>query len=348
MKKSYFTILVACLFLVQGIAQQVLETQRSLVTKRTADWCTNCGTYGWTYFENAIEQNGGKAVYIAAHYSGGLSIGVADDLTVNFGGGYQPRFFFNALDQGVSSGNVATKLASLKTQIDNAFVAAPIANAGFDPIYKNGEIQVAAKVKFFQADQGDFYLGMYLLEDHVTAYQESIGDDAVHRKLLRFSFTEDSFGQPITNGNVTAGQEFNLNFALPIGDPTGYEYEVVGIIWKKEGSKYLPINVWSNTEITIQTVSDVLDPAPQNALQVYPSVAKHQTTISVESVENQPVAQLEVFDMTGRRVAVLLDGKLDAGNATFELNEETIGGKGLYFVQLKTPGFTKTAKVIFQ
>ncbi len=346
MKKNTFTLLVACLFLVQGIAQQVLQEQRSLVTKRTADWCPNCGTYGWTYFKEAIQQNGDKAVYIAAHYSGGLSVGAANDITENFGGGYQPRFFFNQTDQGVLSSNVTTKLTSLKTQIDAAFETAPIANTGFQPIYKDGEIQVAAKVKFFQAAQGDFYLGMYLLEDNVTAYQASIGNDALHRKLLRFAFTTETFGEPITNGDVAAGQEFDLNFALPIGDVSGYDYEVVGIVWKKEGSKYLPVNVWSTNEIEVVSETTIIE--PKNGLLIYPSVTKQQSVVEIASIENQPNAQLEVFDLKGRRVAVLLDGELKAGSSRFELNREMLGGNGLYFVQLKTPGFVKTEKVVFQ
>ena len=79
MNKNTFTLLIACLFAMQAIAQQVAQVQRSIVTKRTADWCPNCGTYGWTYFKDAIEQNGDKAVFIAAHYSGGLAAPAANE-----------------------------------------------------------------------------------------------------------------------------------------------------------------------------------------------------------------------------------------------------------------------------
>lgn len=346
MKKSSFTILIAVLFLMKGIAQQVEETQRSLVTKRTADWCPYCGTWGWNYFKNAIEENGDKAVYMAAHYDGGLYDPAAEEITDNWGGFYQPKFFVNEKEQGVTSGNGTAKLAYLKSQLDSLSNLAPIANTGFEPTYENGELKVAAKVQFFQAAQGDFYLGIYLLEDHVTAYQASIGANAVHRHLFRHSFTEETFGQPITNGNVAAGQAFFLDFSTPVDEITGHEYEIVGIIWQKQGDKYIPVNVWSTNQI--ESVSAVSDPLSQNRMVVYPTVASQQVSVQVESIENQSVVQLEVFDMTGRRVAVLLDGPLSAGVSQFELNKENLVSNGLYFVQLKTPGFVETRKVVFQ
>ncbi|MBI1223763.1 MAG: Omp28-related outer membrane protein [Bacteroidetes bacterium] len=348
MKKNYFVLLVACLFLAKGIAQQVVEQQRSLVTKRTADWCPYCGTWGWNFFENAIDQNGNKAVYMAAHYSGALSTPAATAITENLGGGYQPRFFLDGTDQGVAAGNVNTKLPELQSKINTAFVQAPIVNCGFEPVYENGEIKVAAKVKFFQAAQGEFYLGIYLLEDHVTAYQASIGADAVHRHLFRSSFSEETYGQLISNENVDAGQEFSLNFALQTESPTSHEYEVIGIIWNKEGDKYVPMNVWSTTQIEIATVSSVQDPANKFELKIVPTVASQQTQINLETLENLSEAQLEVFDISGRRVAVLLDGQLSAGNSSFKLDRGMVGGAGLFMVQLKTSGFVKTEKVVFQ
>ncbi len=346
MKKSTFTLLLALLFLVQGIAQQVEQQQRSLITKRTASWCTFCGTWGWTFFESAIAQNDDKAVLMAAHFSGLLLNDAAAEITDNFGSFAQPRFFFNEADQGVNSSNGTSRLASLKALVDEAYGQAPIVNSGFEPYYSNGEIKVNAKVKFFQAAQGDYHLGIYLLEDNVVGFQQSIGNNAVHKRVLRTSFTEQTFGQPITNGSVNAGQEFGLNFGLPIGDPTGYNYEVVGIIWKKEGTKYIPVNVWSTK--TISMVSGILDPAPENSIAVAPSPASGFTFVHVESIDNQPVAQLEVFDVKGRRVAVLLDGPLKAGRSRFRLDSEVLSGSGLYIVQLKTPGFVKTEKVVFQ
>lgn len=348
MKKSTFTILLAFLFLVQGIAQQVEQQQRSLITKRTADWCPYCGTWGWAFFKAAIEQNEDKAILMAAHYDGGLANPAAEEITDNFGGFYQPKFFLNETQLGVTSGNVIAKLEYLKPLVDSIFEVAPVANCGFDLTYENGELKADAVVKFFQAAQGEYYLGLYLLEDSVVAYQNSIGPNAIHRHLFRFPFTEETFGQPIANGDVSAGQEFDLNFALPIGDPTGYNYEVVGIIWKKEGDKYKPVNVWSNDNIQVVVVSGTTTEVPGDRLVVGPTMATETANIFTQLVDEQPVATIDVVDVNGRVVATVYNGALKKYQPYFQLNKNQVGGAGLYFVRLRTPGLVLVEKVIFQ
>ncbi|MBK9012989.1 MAG: T9SS type A sorting domain-containing protein [Saprospiraceae bacterium] len=348
MKKNYLVLLVACLFLVKGIAQQVEQKQRILVTKRTADWCPYCGTWGWTYFENAIEQNGENAVFMAAHYDGGLYDPAAKEITDNWGGFYQPKFFANEMEQGVTASNVTAKLAQLKFQLDILGTIAPIANCGFEPVYENGDIKVAAKVKFFgplQA-QGEFYLGIYLLEDHVTAFQASIDSNAVHRHLFRESFTTETFGKLIVNGNVDAGQEFSLDFALPVSEITGHEYEVVGIIWLKNGDKFIPVNVWSTDDISLVSGVSVIEPT--NEVLVVPTVTINAARIIVQSIEDQPVATVDVLDVNGRIVATLHDGFLKKRYSDFDLDWNLVGQSGLYFVRVTTPTFVLVEKVIFQ
>ncbi|MCU0346472.1 MAG: T9SS type A sorting domain-containing protein [Saprospiraceae bacterium] len=345
MKKQSFTFLVAALFLVQGMAQQVEQQQRSLITKRTASWCTFCGTWGWSFFENAIEQNEEKAILLAAHYSGDLVVDAAADITSNFGGVSQPRFFFNQTDHGVSSGNSAAKLTALKALVDAAYEQAPVANSGFDPVYVNGEIKVNAKVKFFQAAEGEYFLGMYLLEDNVVSFQQSVGNNAVHKNIMRFSFTDDSFGLPIVNGSVTANQEFDLDFALPIGDPAGKDYEVLGIIWKKENGKYIPVNVWSNDNIAL--VSNTSVENPKYEMIVYPTVTSEVAGIDVQLIEDQPLASIDVFDAKGNLVTNVHKGSLKKQGNSFQITKAQVGASGLYFVKITSPAFVGVKKVIF-
>lgn len=92
MNKKTFMLLVAALFIMKAAAQQVEEVQRTLITKRTASWCINCGTWGWTLFDGLVADNEDKSVLIAAHYDGDLENAAAEEITDNFGGFYQPRF----------------------------------------------------------------------------------------------------------------------------------------------------------------------------------------------------------------------------------------------------------------
>ncbi len=345
MKKSTFTFLLAFLFLMQGIAQQVVQEQRLLITKRTASWCPNCGTWGWTLFENLLEDNHEKAVLIAAHYDGVLATAAGETITDNFGGFYQPRFFVDETDQNANSGNIGSVRNSVRDQVNAAFAGAVVANVGFAPVYVNGELKVDAKVKFFQAAQGEYYLGIYLVEDNVTAFQSGIGSNANHMRVFRESFTSGAFGTQILDGSATAGQEFDLSYSLAIGSPEGLDYDVVGIIWKKEGTKYLPVNTWSNDQIN--TTTAVAEPTGLLNFSVAPTVTATVANIQLELLENQPDASIDLFDLTGKLVANVYSGPLSKGLQNFELNREIAGGNGVYLVRLSAGSKVSTRKVVF-
>ncbi|MBI5916007.1 MAG: Omp28-related outer membrane protein [Bacteroidetes bacterium] len=347
MKKSTFTMLLAALFLVQGVAQQVEQRQRPLLTERAADWCQLCGGWAWVFMAGLIEDNDDKAVIMSAHYDGNLSNPAAKEITDNFNGFYQPRFYLNENDVNATAGNATTTRTNVKTQVDAAFEQSPVANTGFQPMYIDGQIKVAAKVKFFQAAQGEYYLGLYLLEDNVIAYQNNIGNNANHRKLFRYSFTASAWGEPIANGDVTADQEFDLNFALTIGDPTGYEYEVVGVIWKKEGDKYKVVNTWSTKQIEV-VLSATSEPRGLASFEVVPNLASTQATVKLQLAENQAHAALDVYDLDGRKMANLHTGTLRSGVHSFEINREMVGRSGLFLVRFSDGDGVSVRKVVFE
>ncbi|MEK7257887.1 MAG: Omp28-related outer membrane protein, partial [Bacteroidota bacterium] len=243
MKKTTSTILLLSFFIFQAAAQQIEAVQRSLITKRTATWCPPCGAWGWTMFDNLIADNQDKAVFFAAHFGTSLLANtVGEELTDNFGAAYQPVFYLDEVNQNATSGNAASTRTAIKTKVDDAFAAEPIANSTFKPTWQNGQIKVDASVKFFQATEGDFYLGVYLVEDNVLEYQASIGNNAVHHQVLQASFSTSTWGEPLANGSVEADATFTKSFSLEAEDPATHDYEVVGVIWKKVGSKYQVVN----------------------------------------------------------------------------------------------------------
>ena len=346
MKKKTFMLLVAALFILKAGAQQVEEIQRSLITKRTASWCPNCGGWGWNFFEGLLEDNKDKAILIAAHHDGNYETDSGKDITANFGGGYQPRFFLNENDMGANSSSASTKRAEVKSAVESAFNTAPVANVGFEPVFGNVTLFVDAKVKFFQNAEGDFYLGVYLLEDGVIGYQSGQGDNANHKKVFRYSFTDETFGKSIANGQISAGSEYDLSFDLQIGEVQGYDYEVVGIIWKLENGVYKPFNAWSTKDIgTATSTSDI---SGLNKFEVLPNITSNYSVINIELEENRPNASLEIIDLNGKRVATINKGNLIKGQQTFPLDKTIVGGNGIYFVRLLDGNQVSTRKIVFQ
>ena len=112
MNRNIFILLIFSVFSIVLQAQEITvpQTQRPLITKRTASWCPNCGGWGWTFFRNVMDDNNGKAVFFANHYDGIHTSPTTLALATNFGGVSQPLFFLNNTNQSVSSGSTATQL----------------------------------------------------------------------------------------------------------------------------------------------------------------------------------------------------------------------------------------------
>ncbi|HHB79571.1 MAG TPA: hypothetical protein ENK85_10105, partial [Saprospiraceae bacterium] len=61
MKKILLLLLaVGISYLAQ--AQEVPQTQSSLIIKKTASWCPPCGGWGWDLFEQLIDDNDSQAI----------------------------------------------------------------------------------------------------------------------------------------------------------------------------------------------------------------------------------------------------------------------------------------------
>jgi hypothetical protein len=219
--------------------------------------------------------------------------------------------------------------------VNAAFQQVPVANTSFLPFYSAGEIQVPAKVRFFQDAQGHYFLGIYLIENNVTAFQSGIGANAVHQKVFRASFTQGTWGQEIVNGGVLAGTEFDLSFSMPANDPQLSDYEVVGVIWKKEGEKYLPVNTWSTGTFASPTNS-TKQAVPLPSLSVWPQPAAGSCRAQLDLPYPQAV-RLLLSDSAGRSIGEIFSGSLAAGTHPFDLSEAVAGlPAGTYFLQVRT------------
>ena len=78
--------------------------------------------------------------------------------------------------------------------------------------------------------------------------------------------------------------------------------------------------------------------------QNFPNPFNPATTIKF-SVPKSGIVMLKVFDVTGREVASLVNGELNAGTYKSEFNASQLGS-GIYFYKLVGDGFTETKKMI--
>ena len=347
--------LVFTLFFLLSIglqAQNVDPVQHTLVTKRSATWCPPCGGWGWTFFHDAIEQNPDKAFFFAAHYSGDLISDAAQDITTNWGAIGQPRFFFNETDIAASSSSSSAKLAELKDMVDAAYTTTPLAGVGLEVFWdmENEQILVNTNTKFFQDASGEFYTALYLVEDNLVNFQQGQGNNAVHEKVLRTSFTENSFGNPISTGTIAANDEFANQFTLTgYGNPlvSNLDYEYIAVIYQLVNGKYEVVNVNGTTEIN-ELIIDNVQEITTNGVNIYPAVFTNFLTIEFEL--KQPIDQttLTLLDINGKAVSSDVIYSLPSGYQQLSIQTDSGLASGTYFLTIDMDGQKLTRKIIKQ
>ncbi|MEQ8523411.1 T9SS type A sorting domain-containing protein [Gracilimonas sp.] len=144
---------------------------------------------------------------------------------------------------------------------------------------------------------------------------------------------------------------FNGAIATAVWSPklgfTYFRFGVDGLIYSLKGA-YIDGTVYGDTT-AIKYVSNEPSPTeiPKQVTlsQNYPNPFNPSTVISYQLAENSLV-QLEVFDVTGRKVAVLVEGERKAAG-THEVSFEAENlASGVYFYRLETAGQTLTQKML--
>ncbi len=328
--RYFFTCLMLFSFLNIN-AQQVPEVQQSLITKVTANWCSLCGTWGWTFYEDILADNDDKAVILTAHHSGDLTSGVGASFQTNFETNSQPRFIVGNQDQAVISSSIEAKRTQIKDLVDANYASSPVANTGMDSHLDGNTLSIATKTRFFQATSGEYYLGLYILEDGVMASQSGFDDDIAHHSVLRSSFSPDHFGQLIAIGEINTGMEIENTFTINL-DPmwNTSNIEVVAIIWKKEGETYQFVNTNSTKELNSTSAKETI--AAVAKMSINPTISATPPIVDLELTESANI-QLDIFDQSGRLVAQVFNGKVQTGNHQFDLSTQPLG-QGIYIARI--------------
>jgi len=241
--KRLLLLLISSTLLFQLQAQDIPAQQQTLVTKITASWCINCGTWGWEAHEKILEENTQFMIPITAHYSGDLRSQASRDFSANFESIGQPQFFLNNENTRLFASNGAEKRAAIQASILENASHSPLANTGVLYELSEGVLNATVKTKFFQAADGLYYVAAYVLESGVQNFQEGQGGIAIHKKVLRGTFTQRTFGSLLEDRNITEGAEYTEALSMIVPDSwDASNLDIVALIWKKEGDKYIFVN----------------------------------------------------------------------------------------------------------
>jgi hypothetical protein len=348
MMRKIFTVCLLVIASVSVDAQQITvpQTQRPLIVKRTASWCTLCGGWGWTYFRSLLEENQSKAVLWANHYDGIYMNPTTTAIASNLGGVSQPLFFLNNTNQGVSSSNTASSLANIRNQVNSAYATQPIVQSGIRMSIQGDQNLVAqAKARFFQPANGEYYLGIYLVRRSFTGFQANQGNNAEHREVLWGHLTENVFGDLIGNGSIAEGTEVTVNGQIPLNGINPSTLRVVTVIWKKEGTSFRVVNSNESITFTQPTDTDDLLPLGLTAFNIYPDVAQDRFVVSF-SLEQSLEVNLDLFSANGGKTETVCRGRLDSGSHTYYIRKDNKPA-GVYFLRMSSGRHLKSFKVAF-
>lgn len=340
-----FTLLIASiLFGLSLQAQFVPQEQQTLITKVTATWCSNCGTWGWSFYEGLSEDNDDKALLIKAHYSGDLQNAIGTEMGNNFNVSGQPRFIVNNTDKNANSGNIGSLRTSIESEVDNNFIQTPSVNAGVSVSLDNNELTINVKTKFFEAVSGEYYTNVYLVEDNVIANQSGQSNTTSHQDVVRAAAHSSTFGQLVVNGNAGMGMEVNHSYTVDVNSNWDVDnLEFMAVVWSKSDNTY---NFENGSSQTLESSTPVRDIAEDINLSVQPTLVVENTDINI-SLEQSDELSIALYNMNGQVVRNIHTGNLNAGNHHFTIEKGNIPS-GIYLVHIQNNEGLTTRKVVFQ
>jgi len=348
-------LLVSLCFGAQFInAQEISTEQWSMVTKKTATWCTFCGQWGWDFKKDVIASQQNKPVLVwSAHFSGDLDTETSKAIINNLPNvGGQPIFYLNNDIFSVNSGNASTKVGELSEFLDAFGAFEAFAGVGSTAVFDGEKITTNSKVRFLvdleaDANGGQYYLASYLVDDVLIAFQQARGNNAEHENIILHSFNGDNhFGVNVFNGSVTADQEFTSEGELDFTGDTNIPdyadgYSVVTILWTKIGDEFVPFNI-NRQDVTSESsnTNDVLENVSVAAFHL----GTGQIDMNVTSDKSMNDVTINLFDINGRAVATKAKVKINEGDNQIILESQELT-LGTYIVNIQSELGSKSLKV---
>jgi len=221
------------LVLFSFIAMTTFGQNTPVMSKVTADWCPSCGSWGWELMEELkSEFEDGPGFVLGVHHSGDLSNPTSEWWKDVLNSSGQPRFYMNNERLSVSSGNWSDEIDNVVTQAADLLATGGSVDFSHDRILMEGQtLNVPVNVSAFPSN-GEYYIGNYVYEDNVVAFQSQQGSDASHPNVLRSTMGPDYPGNIITANGV-------MEFIMDI--PSEWNRDELGVLtvaWEKNGDNF--------------------------------------------------------------------------------------------------------------
>lgn len=239
MRNIYLLFILLFTFTNSLYPQSLSNTKVQLVLKRTADWCSKCGSYGWDIFKGLEQSYKDQPVLVlAVHTSGNLRTPTSLAITENYAGFGQPIFYVNGIEVFFPSNNAQDGIDSIKNFVSKVSLNKSSLFSFGIAVTKTGEstYKLTTNLKPNEAIiNGQYYAAHYLVDDHKIAYQENQGLEAIHTGYLERSLTDSPFGDLIIDGRSEKDKLISRSIDginLTINQDQLRNFRIVTVVWK--------------------------------------------------------------------------------------------------------------------
>ncbi|MBK6783379.1 MAG: Omp28-related outer membrane protein [Saprospiraceae bacterium] len=300
MKKLILILVLGFISKTNIFSQEINKKQWTMFSKVTADWCTFCGGWGWELHKQLINEFENKNTIIWALHLGssGLTNDAAKDIIANLGGSGQPRFYESQTNMNASNSNIPQKIDEAKSIVEINDLFDPIAGIGLTATLNDDKkLDVMTNILFLSdAEGGNFYLGLYLIEDKVIHNQANQGQNAVHRYVLRNSILPATFGENFANGPIAKDLTYWFQRSMENVTANPENLKVAAIIWTKDNNgKYKFFNA---NMIDVDLISNTGN--PEQKFNVFTNFQNNDLFLRIENEENIPQMKINIMDVQGK------------------------------------------------
>lgn len=339
--KQIFTLLMVLSLSFAGYSQTFKNTP--LITKRTATWCPNCGTWGWDFKLAIIDEiPSDQATFAALHFSGDLENETAKTISDNLGGFGQPSYFLNNTNLNASGGNWSTKLEELKASVEMMNAEIPGFGIELHGYFGASANEVVTEIALHvnEAAEGEYYLGTYLMTNDFIHNQAGNSPMASHKNLLLEEFSGNIYGREIGNGPILEGvMDFSMTTTFE-SVPDG-QVDVLVVVWKKEGDDdYTIINSAIVESVELLSSNDDFNWVTE-AKSFY---AQGAINVSLQSEEAIGEYRINVLNTNGQIVKSVSNKTID-NNLQLQLDASTIP-TGNYFINMVSSNGIWSDKIV--
>ncbi len=211
--------------------------------------------------------------------------------------------------------------------------------------YAEGEFTVNASItKTGEVAANDLAISFVVVEDIIYQGNNGISD---HKNVMRA--ISNINGEPFTanlNETVTLSHTFANN-----NDWNTNNLKVAVYIQSSSGKEVYQSEIIDYNSFTVTGLEEENNLPTEFALeQNYPNPFNPSTTIkySIPAIKNRSAVavRLKVYDVLGREVATLVNGKQAPGNYSATFNASGVPS-GIYFYKLTAGNFSQVRKMIF-